>query len=203
MKSKFLTLFIGTMLSFNAFSATDGTVTSSSSEGSINVVMSVDPFISVGNLSDMFFTSVNPAAIDSEYSQTLETDICVYTNSFSYSLSIIPMNGHMSNSDYTQISPESLRDNIPVSYSLFSNQYSEEGLKVNEVELASDFTDTYDSSFFAADPNISSVNCLDQITGNTINNYTLKGTVYAGYLSGAAYGDYSQVVLIRASVPMF
>lgn len=201
MKVKALPLIIGTILSFNAFAAVDGTVDASSSEGSINVSVTLEPFISVTNLTDMSFTSVNPATINPDYSQTLETDICVYTNAFAFAFSIIPTNGHMSHSGYTQSSPEDLRDNIPVKYSLFSNEYSE-GLKVGEVELASNFTTNYDSNFLAPTSSVLSANCLDQATGNTNSNYTLKGTIDANAVRGAASGDYSQVVLIRASVPM-
>ena len=212
LKALSLVIGIGTILSFNAFSAEDGIIGDFSSEGSINVSVMVKPFISVTNLNDMEFTDINPLAMDSDYSQTLETDICVFTNFGQFELDIVPENGYMSNDYYTQDNSlnlnsniqdnsQNLKSHIPVKYSLFSNEYSE-GVKVSETELASDFTSLYKSNLLSPNLNTNSINCIDYATGNTNSNYTLKGTIEANDIIGAAAGYYSQTVFIRASIPM-
>lgn len=201
MKLKTLSLLIVATLSFNVFSAEDGIPNSSLSSGNISATVTVDPVISVTNLRDLNFTNVNLGTVTNSFSETLETDICVFTNAPSFTLSISPTDGYMSHTSYTQSSPEELRDNIPVTYSLFSNQYAE-GFKSGEIELASNFTTDLNLNSQTPTPGIVSTDCLDVVSDNRLNNYTLKGTIDADAVRGVAAGDYFQVVYIRASIPI-
>jgi hypothetical protein len=191
------------LTTFGITAATDGTIDSSESVGSISIQITIDPEILITGLDDLAFTTIgNHGALLAAYEEEVGTNFCVYTNAPEFTLTVEPEYGTsgLKNQDYTQISPSAPKDNIPLTYSLMRNQISEGSINGSPIIIGSTFQGDETTANLVPLVDIMNSTCTSIDSGTPLPNYILRAKISGANIKEAAAGTYLSTVILRATV---
>jgi hypothetical protein len=201
-RKKIIALSMLTTLGMAA--ATDGTMDSSESVGSISIRIDIDPEILITGLDDLVFTTIGShGALLAAYEEEVGTNFCVYTNAPEFTLTVEPQYGTsgLKNQDYTQVSPLAPKDNIPLTYSLMRNQISEGSISGSPIIIGSTFQGDETTAPLVPLVDIMNSTCTSIDSGTSLTNYILRAKISGANIKQAASGNYFSNVTLRATIP--